>query len=666
MSRRVLQRQIMPADKDVDVLPLYVDPDPISLDADKYTIGGNRGAKDLNNSQIRQKTSSGETIHPDQITGRHGVRVEAREQLSLGTYFNGFPAGYWRRWTIVEQVRLTVTLQGAGGSVVVYRSMANGRSQRVDTATSAGSEPTDFVFDLTLVPFVDGGWYWYDVVAADEPVEVTAVWDTEVPEDRVTPGSLAVAITTMNRPEMCADLLAQLGSEEETFALLDEVFVADQGTKKVRDADRFAAAEEALGGRLRVVDQGNIGGSGGYARGQSEAVQRGSATYVMCMDDDVVCEPQSIVRAVTFADLAKRPTIVGGHMFSIYDRARLHSYGEIVQRYKFWWRSPVTVYNDWDFAARNLRSARWLHRRIDVDFNGWFMCVIPRETLERVGLSLPIFIKWDDSEFGLRAAEAGYPTVSFPGAAVWHIPWSDKNDALDWQAYFHHRNRLIAALLHSPYPRGGGFVQESFAHTVKHLVAMQYSTVELRHLALEDVFAGPSLLHEELPTKLADINAFRKQWADAVLEPARDAFPPVRRTKPPKRGKDDTEIPTKPALALNAVVNTLRQLSPARPLSREYPETEIPAVDGKWYHLAKYDSAVVSMPDGTSAAFYQRDPEHFRDLLRRTVEIHRRLAREWPELSRQYRDSLAEITSPEVWEKTFMRSTQSDPTKGAR
>ena len=41
--------------------------------------------------------------------------------------------------------------------------------------------------------------------------------------------------------------------------------------------------------------------------------------------------------------------------------------------------SPPTVETDWDFGARNLRSSRWLHRRVDVDFNRWFMCLIPTE-----------------------------------------------------------------------------------------------------------------------------------------------------------------------------------------------------------------------------------------------------------------------------------------------
>jgi GT2 family glycosyltransferase len=120
------------------------------------------------------------------------------------------------------------------------------------------------------------------------------------------------------------------------------------------------------------------------------------------------------------------------------------------------------------------------------------MCLIPRAVIEEIGLSLPLFIKWDDAEYGVRASAAGFPTVSMPGVGVWHVPWTDKNDALDWQAYFHQRNRTVRALLHSPYAFGGRMVRESFNHQVKHLLAMQYSTAELRLLAIEDVLRGPS------------------------------------------------------------------------------------------------------------------------------------------------------------------------------
>jgi galactofuranosylgalactofuranosylrhamnosyl-N-acetylglucosaminyl-diphospho-decaprenol beta-1,5/1,6-galactofuranosyltransferase len=365
----------------------------------------------------------------------------------------------------------------------------------------------------------------------------------------------------------------------------------------------------------------------------------------------VVCEPEGVIRQVTFGDLAKRPTIVGGHMFSLYARSRLHSFGEIVLPWRFWWRTPEDAFVQWDFATRNIRSARWLHKRQDVDFNGWFSCLIPREVIDRVGLSLPLFIKWDDAEYGLRARAHGFPTVTFPGAAVWHVPWTDKNDALDWQSYFHLRNRLIAALLHSPFPRGGRLLRESLNNQIAHLVAMQYSTAELRLQAMEDILKGPEALHGMLATRLGEINATRSQYSDAQLVPDTDQLPPVRVEKPTK--KDLTEVPSRKAQIITAGLAPLRQLRKPRSMSRTNPEVVVPALDAKWYRISSYDSAIVSMNDGTAAALYRRDPKLYRDLLKRTLELHARYLREWPQLAERYRSALADITSPQAWEETF-------------
>jgi galactofuranosylgalactofuranosylrhamnosyl-N-acetylglucosaminyl-diphospho-decaprenol beta-1,5/1,6-galactofuranosyltransferase len=651
--RRVLQRFVLPADRDLDVVPLYVDTEPSVLDADKEMIGTNKGAQKVNKAAARQAISSGTALHPDAILDRHRLRVESSQRLSLGTYFNGFPAGYWRRWTIVGEVRLDLTVSGAGASVIVYRSMANGRSQRVDGWTCETSGASSVSFDLTLVPFVDGGWYWFDLVAGDEPAVIEeASWSAEVPLDRAEIGSVTVGITTMNRPAFCAALIGQIGADDDVRALTDEVLVMEQGTDKVVDDPGFTKAEGLLQGKLRVIEQGNIGGSGGFARAQFETLAAGRSKYVLFLDDDIVAEPESILRAVTFGDLARRPTIVGGHMFSIYQKSVLHSFGEIVNRHRFWWMSPKSAEDEWDLGARNLRSTRFLHRRLDVDFNPWFMCLIPVEVVREIGLSLPLFIKWDDSEYGLRAQAAGFPTVSLPGAAVWHIPWTDKNDALDWQSYFHQRNRFIAALLHSPFDHGGRLIRESLNHQIKHLIAMQYSTVELRHLALKDVLAGPEQLHEVLGSKLGEIREFRNGFTDARLSADPDAFPPVRHSKP-RRRSDTSEIPSRVSQLASAVLGGIRQFRGPRPLSREFPEGSLPAMDARWYHLATLDSAIVSMPDGTSAAFYRREPDQFRDLLRRTLEIHERLYREWPTLARRYRDALPDVTAPKTWESTF-------------
>merc|ERR1712147_100794 len=140
--------------------------------------------------------------------------------------------------------------------------------------------------------------------------------------------------------------------------------------------------------------------------------------------------------------------LVGGQMLNLQERSHLHSMGEVVNRADFMWTSAPHVHYDHDFsqyplsAARDHRGAkntgladpRWeetadLHRRIDVDYNGWWMCLIPRIVADTIGQPLPLFIKWDDAEFGLRAGAHGFPTVTMPGIAIWHMAWSDKDDA---------------------------------------------------------------------------------------------------------------------------------------------------------------------------------------------------------------------------------------------
>ena len=148
-----------------------------------------------------------------------------------------------------------------------------------------------------------------------------------------------------------------------------------------------------------------------------------------------------------------------------------------------------------------------------------------------------------------------------------------------------------------------------------------------------------------LPTRLAEVNALRKQFTDAQLEPDREAFPEVRRKKPPRKGRDIVEVPSRLSQLITAGLAPIRQLRPARELSQEFPEVEIRAMDAKWYRLASYDSAVVSMNDGTSAALYRRDPQKFREL----VEADRASCTSgWPASGRSWPRSTAPrwTTSP--------------------
>ena len=99
------------------------------------------------------------------------------------------------------------------------------------------------------------------------------------------------------------DKLRTLSEATEVHELLDKVYVVDQGTDRLADHPDFADAAKKLGDHLQVIEQGNLGGSGGFARSMDETVRAGQSDYVLLSDDDVKIDPESILRAVTFADL---------------------------------------------------------------------------------------------------------------------------------------------------------------------------------------------------------------------------------------------------------------------------------------------------------------------------------------------------------------------------
>ncbi|MFC8410536.1 glycosyltransferase [Arthrobacter sp. NPDC057259] len=646
---QTVHRVVFPTDGDTDTLPLYLDFNAAQRVVSEDSQNSKSGAG------VTAVASTGAKVRTDFLENRRQLHLPAFRRVSFGTYFNAFPASYWRAHTDVSGVRLTVEVD-APATVVISRSTARGTSNRVESISVDADSPADVV--LPLANFGDGGWYWFDLVAGSEQVKlVGAEWSVRKPEGFV-PGTATVAVTTFNRPDYCVKHLTTFAESPELLEVLDRLLITDQGTQKVRDQEGFEEAAARLGDKFGIIEQGNLGGSGGFARGMHETVEDGRSKYVLLLDDDVIIETEGVLRAINFADFTRKPTIVGGHMFNLYERSVMHTFGEEVNEYKFFWGAVESTREAHDFSASNLRTTPWMHRRIDVDFNGWWMCLIPTSIVREIGLALPVFIKWDDAEYGIRARRHGYQTVTLPGAAVWHMPWTEKDDTIDWQAYFHQRNRWLAALVYSPYKKGGILPRMSFMVDVKHLLSMQYSAVDLRLDALEDLLKGPSHLHETIRTKLPEIRARRAEFDDARITKEVFGFPAVKRVKPPRHGKK----PRAPKSIFNALATAatagIRQVQGVRPGALEHPEALVPAMDARWWRLSQLDSAIVSSADGSGASWYKRQPEQFRTMMARSMKLHQQLLRDWDKLSTMYSEALPEFTSPNTWKQTFEAMTE--------
>ncbi|MCW2695172.1 MAG: glycosyltransferase family 2 protein [Modestobacter sp.] len=583
------------------------------------------------------------------VQDRFSAEIRDGAELSFATYFNAFPASYWRRWSVLESVVLQVTLSGTC-RVDVYRSKADGESMHIIGTTHEGGDERTLEFELDLGPFIDGGWYWFDVTTEERTTIHRAAWFA--PQAPVEQPRLGIGICTYNRPVDAVAALTALTEDEAVRDALHLVVVADQGSKHVRDAAHYPAVADALGDRLRIIQQPNLGGSGGFARTMHEAFTNSDVSHHILLDDDIQIEPDSILRARAFAAFAQKPMLVGGQMLALQDRSVLHTMGEIVDRSNFFWRNAPNTEYFHDFGEETLRESPDLHRRIDVDYNGWWMCLIPRAVFEQIGMPLPVFIKWDDAEYGLRAFAAGFPTVSLPGTAIWHLSWGDKDDASDWQAYFHIRNRLIVAALHSPHKRGGKLFAEMVKHDLRFLINLQYSTVELHQMAYRDFLAGPERLFEEMAGSVGKAREVRETHPDGrVLSTTADLPLPSMSTAEAVRLR---RIPVSaPQIGKTLAKAIAHNATPVDPEHREVPQLNVAFQDARWFLMARLDSATVGTADGRGVTFRQRDPKTFRRLSTHSTRLLRQMYREWPELQRRYRAAAGDLTSVERWGEAF-------------
>ena len=583
------------------------------------------------------------------VTSRTSACLPDQSEVSFGAYFNAFAAGYWRHWTPLTEVRLKLRLEGSG-RVDVYRSKSEGARihERGVVLGTRGVHEVDVALDLR--PFEDGGWYWFDLTTDDDALTLhEGGW--HAPAEAPGTAAVTIGMPTFNRPADCVATLTAIGEDPLVLTAVHQVILPDQGTRKVRDEPGFAAAEAGLGGRLRIIDQPNLGGSGGYARVMYEALATPECQQILFMDDDILLEPDSVLRAVAFSRFAREPMLVGGQMLSLQVRSQLSTMGEVVDRQKFLWRNAPQTEPHHDLAERPLRQTAWLHRRVDVDYNAWWMCLIPRAVAEDIGLPLPLFIKWDDAEYGLRARSRGYRTATVPGIAIWHMSFLEKDDTSDWQAYFHYRNRLVAAAMHGPDdPKA--LLTDILKRTVRHLMLMEYSAVALQHMALRDFLAGPETLFPSLPVVLGQVRATRAEYDDGrpldsatqVPPSSLDAFAAQAFPVPPT---------TKPAIITTLARSLVRNLRTPDPAHHEVPQRNVSSRQAQWFVLSQVDSATVSTPDGRGVTFRRRDPQLFRAQLKTSAQLLGTAAREWPALRRRYREAAPHLTSREGWKQIF-------------
>jgi galactofuranosylgalactofuranosylrhamnosyl-N-acetylglucosaminyl-diphospho-decaprenol beta-1,5/1,6-galactofuranosyltransferase len=578
---------------------------------------------------------------------RQRLVVQPGSEVTLDTYFGRFPASYWQRWTVVEEVEVDIVVTGSG-RVSLIASDEVGETRTLAVREVKNERGGDVRLTAKLDKFLDGGFLWVDFATDDETLVVERLRWTVVPPERLRQTS--VVICTFNRADDCTKTLQSLARDDEALDILDAIYVVDQGTDTVESRDGFGDLTNALGGRLRYLRQPNLGGAGGFGRGMYEVTEQGSDVNVLLMDDDVLCEPELAIRLTAFANRTTEPTVVGGQMLRLLHPTYLLAGAEYADFNQLVPGKVVKgALDDVDLLAEALDEDEVPtgkpnrgDQRVDADYNAWWSCLIPAEVIGELGLPLPIFFQWDDVEYGYRAKHRGIATVTLPGAGLWHADF-DWKDIDKWNEYFAVRNAMIVATLHAEVdPKQTARVIVS--RVARNLLEMRYGLAATLLKSVEDFLKGPEFLFDGGQEAAKEIRALRAQYPDTVLHKPGDV-PGLKSGEVPMVQAGPT--PSKARLVL---IKRLLHFALGKSVH------QIGAVakkDALWWHVSQFDTVVVTDGSQEGVRLRRRDREQTIKLAKETARLVKRLLAETPRLREEYRAAVPELTSRENWRRLY-------------
>jgi len=227
-----------------------------------------------------------------------------------------------------------------------------------------------------------------------------------------------------------ADTLACLASLARLDYPAHEVVVVDNGS-----TDDSVAAVRATYPRVTLIETGeNLGYVGGNNVGLEYARAMG-ADYALLLNNDTEVAPDFLRLLVEAAEANPATGIVGPTIY-YFDRPNVvWSAGGDID-----WRRGRTRMIGLD----EVDQGQFGHTLRPVDFVTGCAMLIKMSLVEQVGLlDARFFAYYEETEWCVRAARAGFKILHVPQAKIWHKILPEDREASPQVQYYMTRNRLL-------------------------------------------------------------------------------------------------------------------------------------------------------------------------------------------------------------------------------
>ncbi|MTH90692.1 MAG: glycosyltransferase, partial [Actinobacteria bacterium] len=470
------------------------------------------------------------------------------------------------------------------------------------------------------------GTYFIRVSAEQSDVVVSGgQWTTTTTAPREV--RLSLSITTFNRQDYVKPTVAKvLQLVENVDSLRDRMRIL------VVDNARNINFDTAPNAPITVVQNPNLGGAGGFARGIIHLRDEGWSTHVLLMDDDITLEPEALVRTFALFTFARDANLcIHGAMLS-----EEQAWMQFEAGSKYRWRSlyPLRAIGREDDLRERKLALRDAHEK-KFAYTAWWYTAFPISITR--DNPLPVFVRGDDVAFGLM--HTGKHSVTMNGVIVWHADFGLKNNPSS--LFYEKRNFAIVDTLVFANHHWWHLARRFIALSFRNLFSMRYASVEYMIRGVRAYLAGPEALmatdHSALHDELRKVTEEKPGPLPAELAA-------VAITKP--RPKAIRLIGF--ALAIPLVGGYILPKIMRRDVLKTAP------IDSRAVGLATRYNRILYRHDRLSEGFLvERDSRRFFSLLREVCVVTKDIALNYRRLKREYKAAYPTLVSDASWHARF-------------
>lgn len=391
------------------------------------------------------------------------LKINKGERVSLDTYFNSLDVGVLKKYTSATKISVCLQITGTARLSLCTYDGENEKivAQKTDTGCAFLETKLDSIPEnVILYPVIEaecdlsflGGEYLCDAVPSKT--------------------NIAIAICTYKRESAVLKNIEVLRTLKGT---INTVYVVDNGQSLDVKGDDY----------IKILPNKNLGGSGGFTRGLIEA-KNGGHEHVILMDDDIEINKESIFRMASIVSILKnecKNAHISASMLPLSKpymqfEAGARFNGQHIESFKqgLDLREKISL-------VKNLKADR-------VEYGAWWCFLLPLSDIDSFGLPLPLFIKFDDVEYGTRCCKNA-PIITSNGLCVIHEDFDAKYSP--HLEYYTIRNQLITLATQGKKGALNGILRLAKV-SAKHLFLYRYDLMPLIFKAFEDFLQGASLL----------------------------------------------------------------------------------------------------------------------------------------------------------------------------